>query len=70
MKKSTYQFSTKKEVRQLFWDSFPQFKSEYRTRKKQNDYSTDCRCSFVEFTDSLVKSGQISQKLSEICTLQ
>ena len=70
MKNSTYQFSTKKEVRQLFWESFPQFNNEYRTRKSQNDYSTDCRCAFVEFTDSLVKNGQISQKLSENCTLQ
>jgi len=60
---------TQKEVRKLFWDSFPEFKNEYKTTKRQNQYSTDCRCSFVDFTDSLLKSGQITEKQADNYTL-
>lgn len=53
---------TQKAVRQLFWDTYPQFKSEFRTRKRQNDYSCEARCTFVEFTEFLFKDGQITEK--------
>ena len=60
---------TQKEVRKAFWDSFPQFKSEYRANKRQNEYHTDIRCSFVDFVDCLQRNGQISDKLAERVTL-
>jgi len=60
---------TQKEVRQLFWDSFPEFKPEYRSRKRQNEYSTDIRCTFVQFVDSLKRNGDISEKLAYRVTL-
>jgi len=60
---------TQSQVRKLFWESFPQFKSEFRTRKRQNDYSTDVRCAFVDFTDYLCKNGQITEKQANNYTL-
>jgi hypothetical protein len=60
---------TQKEVRDAFWEAFPQFAKERRSRKKQNDYYTDIRCAFVEFLDQLLKSNQISEKLCNRVTL-
>lgn len=57
------------EVRKLFWDSFPEFKPEFRTKKRQNDYRTDIRVSFVDFVDSLRRDGAISEKLAYRVTL-
>ena len=58
-----------KEIRNAFWNEFPQFKSEYRSNKRQNDYCCDIRCAFVEWVDSLMKSGRISEKLCNNVTL-
>ncbi len=60
---------TMKEVRQSFWAAFPQFKSEFRTRKTQNDYRTEIRVSFTDYIDSLQKDGIISEKLAYKITL-
>lgn len=60
---------TQKEVRKQFWNEFPQFKSEYRSNKRQNDYSCDIRCAFVDWVDYLMKSGEISEKLAYNVTL-
>ena len=60
---------TQKQVRQLFWDSFPEFKPEYRSKKRQNQYNCDIRCTFVSFVDSLMKNGEISEKLANNVTL-
>lgn len=56
-------------VRTAFWEAFPQFKSEYRKRKRQNEYSTDIRCTFVDFVDSLHRDGQITDNLAQRVTL-
>lgn len=61
--------TTQKQVRQLFWDSFPEFKPEYRVKKSQNDYRTDIRCTFVDFVNSLRENNQISEKLANRVTL-
>ena len=53
---------TFKQVRDLFFENFPEFKSERRVRKHQNDYSCDCRCAFCDFADSLHKDGKITDK--------
>lgn len=60
---------TQKEVRKLFWESFPEFKPEYRTRKRQNDYRTDIRCAFVNFVDDLQRNGDITQTQASNYTL-
>jgi len=60
---------TQAEVRKSFWEAHPQFQSEYKKNKRQNEYYTDIRCSFVDYVDSLQRGGEISQKLSENVTL-
>ena len=62
-------FLTFSEVRNLFFAEFPQYQSERRARKRQNDYSCDCRCSFVVFVDYLLKGGLISEKAANNITL-
>lgn len=60
---------TQKEVRKLFWESFPGFKPEYRVKKRQNDYNATIRTTFVNFVDDLQKSGEITQKQASNYTL-
>ena len=57
------------EVRKSFWNEFPQFMVEYKRNKRQNEYSCDCRCAFVEYVDYLQKDGVISEKLANKVTL-
>ena len=57
------------QIRKMFWDNSPQFKNEYRTKKKQNDYCCDIRCSFVDFVDFLLKDGQITERQANNITL-
>lgn len=65
----TFNITTQKQIRLIFWETFPQFKNEYRARKTQNEYSTDVRCSFCDFTDFLHKSEYISEALYNRATL-
>ena len=58
-----------KQVRDLFFEEFPEYRSERRSRKSQNDYSCDCRCAFVDFVDYLRKSGEISDRTADNITL-
>ena len=58
-----------KQVRDLFFEEFPEYRSERRARKSQNDYSCDCRCAFVDFVDYLLKSGEISERTANNITL-
>ena len=62
---------TLRELRKMFWSEVatPEMKSEYRVRKTQNDYSTDIRCAWVDFTDYACKSGIITEKLYNRATL-
>ena len=55
---------TLEELRVMFWSEVatPEMLTEYRVRKTQNDYSTDIRCAWVDFTDFACKSGMITQK--------
>ena len=61
--------TTQKQVRESFWNAFPEFKSEYKKTYTQNQYRTDIRCSFVDYVDSLAKNGEISEKLAQRVTL-
>ena len=58
-----------KQVRDLFFEEFPEYRSERRARKSQNDYYCDCRCAFVDFVDYLRESGEISDNTTENITL-
>ena len=62
---------TLKELRKMFWHEVatPKMRAEYRTRKTQNDYSTDTRCAWVDFTDYAYKSGMITEKQASNATL-
>lgn len=62
---------TLKELRKMFWSEVatPEMKSEYRVRKTQNDYSTQVRCAWVDFTDYACKSGIITEKQYNNATL-
>jgi hypothetical protein len=60
---------TQKQIRDSFWQSFPEFKQYYRTKKRQNDYPTDIRVTFVDYVDSLRRDGEISEKLANNVTL-
>jgi len=56
---------TQKEIREAFWNEFSElYGNEYKVRKRQNEYSTDCRSSFVDFVGRLQKEGLISEKLA------
>jgi hypothetical protein len=57
------------EVRNAFWNANPERAHERRSRKRQNDYCTDTRCSFVNYVDNLSKNGMISEKLAQRVTL-
>lgn len=60
---------TQTEVRQAFWADHQNFKNEYRVKKRQNQYSADIRTAFVDYVDSLRRSGLISEKLANKVTL-
>lgn len=57
------------EIRKSFWESFPEFKSEFRVKKRQNDYNATIRSSFVDYVDSLRRDNLISTKLANTVTL-
>ena len=57
------------EIRNAFWEANPQFKEYRRSRKRQNDYHAEIRCSFVDWLDSVNKDGLISDELANKATL-
>lgn len=61
--------TTQAEVRESFWLNHLRFADERRLHKRQNDYRCDIRAAFVEYVDSLQKSGVISEALAERVTL-
>ncbi len=60
---------TKKQIREMFWNEHPQFKNDYRKTYKQNDYTTDIRVSFTDFTWNLYQNGIITEKQLNDTTL-
>lgn len=61
--------TTQKQIRESFWASFPEYASERRSRKSQNDYKCDIRLDFCFYVESLRIDGQISEKLAKNVTL-
>ena len=66
----TYQITTQKELRRLFWNSDgDQLFQARRKRLRNGDYSTDARCAFVDYIDHCVREGIISESLAQRATL-
>ena len=57
------------EVRAAFWEDHGQFRHMYRKTWRQNQYSATIRTAFVDYVDSLQKSGQITEALAARATL-
>lgn len=62
---------TLEELRVMFWCEVatPEMRAECSVHKTQNDYSTDIRCAWVDFTDYAYKSGMITEKQYNNATL-
>ena len=58
--------TTQKQVREAFWQAFPDLS---RKRGRDGDYLTDTRVAFVDYVDSLCRSGEISEELAYRVTL-
>lgn len=52
------------ELRNAFWATHEEFKSEYRKSKRQNDYNATIRAAWVDYVDSMAKDGQITRDLA------
>jgi hypothetical protein len=65
--------TTQKQVRANFWayikEIAPQYLKEYKTSKRQNQYTADVRVLFVDYIDNLHKSGTIKKNLAYKITL-
>ena len=65
--------TTQKQVRANFWayikEIAPQYLKEYKTSKRQNQYTADVRILFVDYVDNLHKSGEITNNLAYKVTL-
>ncbi len=64
---------TQNEVRKNFWaylqEVSPNLYAKSKRSKRQNEQITDIRCSFVDYLDSLHRSGQITDKQVNTYTL-
>jgi hypothetical protein len=65
--------TTQKQIRRAFWESFPHFEEQARAAgilsKRQDHHCATVRCAFVDFVDSLARSGKISEALAFRVTL-
>ena len=61
--------TTQKQVRDQFWELFPDFQPHRRARKRQNDYNATIRVAFVDYVDSYQRDGIITEALAERVTL-
>ncbi len=61
---SKYSMTTQTQVRVAFWEAHPQYVSEFKASKRQDDYRVDIRVAFVDYVDMLQKDGTISDKLA------
>jgi hypothetical protein len=63
--------TNQKQIRAAFWAAHPDLsRHKYRwTGGKEWFYTTDTRCAFVDFLDSLARNGEISEALAARATL-
>ena len=64
-------YTTQRQIRALFWETFPDL-----SRKTIPDhagtgrmYTTDTRCTFVDYVEELRRDGEISDQLADRVTL-
>jgi len=57
------------QVRAAFWEEHPQFKPEFRVKKRQNDYNATIRTYFCDWLDSIHRDGRINESLANRATL-
>jgi hypothetical protein len=68
-------YTNQKQIRAAFWAAHPDADRTRRWRdwtyqdKTVRGYCTDTRCAFVDFIDSLARSGEISEALAARATL-
>lgn len=69
-------YTNQKQIRAAFFEAFPDLpRRRYRYSWRHNDktaelvYPVDTRCAFVDFLDSLHRSGLISDALAQRATL-
>jgi hypothetical protein len=71
-------YTTKKQVRQAFWQAWREglFRGLHVTPRRITNYSgngkmhnTDTRCAFVDFVDGLSKNGELAEGLADRVTL-
>lgn len=67
--RKTYAYTTQREVRRAFWDEHPGMSRKKIGPPQHRSYTTDTRCAFVDFIDSLHRDGQISDALAQRVTL-
>lgn len=71
--KTTHQLTTQKQVRAAFWAAHPALETVARRCRQlsapQNSHNATIRTAFVDFVDSLARSGEISEKLASRVTL-
>lgn len=64
---------TLSDLRNSFWDYLkevsPSLAHLRRSSKKQNQYPTDIRMSWVDYIDNMQKDGNITKKLAQRATL-
>jgi hypothetical protein len=66
-------FTNQKQIRAAFWQEHPGLDDEARARrtrsKGQNAQTTDTRCTFCDWLDTLHRDGQVSDALAQRATL-
>jgi hypothetical protein len=60
---------SKYEIKQLFWETYPQFLPFKTNGKPQNKYPCDVRVAWVDFIDSLHRDGSITDQMAADITL-
>ena len=63
--------TTQKELRRLFWDTFPNLPRRKITNYSGNGkmYRTDTRVTWCDWLDAMQKDGEVSQELAQRATL-
>ena len=65
--------TTQKEIRAAFWANHPLLKRIAKDSgtlsQGQNAQTCDCRCAFIDYIESLERSGEISTALADRATL-
>ena len=67
----SYQVTTQRELRRMFWQQFPNLPRKKITNYSGNGtmYRTDTRVTWCDWIDALSKDGTISQELAQRATL-